>query len=181
MKSRKQKKDSSKQGVRSCDTVKDIRIDEESLCSLSDIGTASLPVGGLGVVVLLNDMPLVLDLDIPCWVGQGPDCGGDGVVGAGSGVGSDALAVGLEPRRVLGCGRGDVEAVGTAAGGAFEGEVGCSPGGGLTVGESVGQAQGGEDHGEERSELHGGGDGLLSREYGIIDTGGGVGNVQFES
>lgn len=138
------------------DAIKDIRLDEEARGSLGDIGTASLPIGSLGIVVLLNDMPLMLDLDIPRRVSQGADCSSDGVVGTGSGIGSQALAVGAEARRVLRCRRGDVEAVGTAAGRALELEIGCRPGGGLAVGESTGQAEGGEDDGEESGELHGG-------------------------
>lgn len=70
------------------DAIKDIRLDGEARGSLSDISTASLPVGSLGIVVLLNDMPLMLDLDIPRRVSQGADCGRDGVVGAGSSIGS---------------------------------------------------------------------------------------------
>lgn len=145
------------------DAVEDIRLDEEARGSLGDIGTASLPVGSLGIEVLLNDMPLVLDFDIPRRVHQGANCGRDGVVGTGSGIGSQALAVGAEARRVLGCRRGDVEAVGTTAWRALELEVSRCPGGGLTVGQSTSQAQGGEDDGEESGELHDGGDGRYYR------------------
>lgn len=154
-----EEKSSDKRGqtrARSGDAVKDIRLNEKGRGGRGDIDTAGLPVGGLGVVLLLDNMPFVLDLDIPCWVGQGADRCRDCIVGAGGRVGSQALAVSVKTRRVLRRGRGDIETIGTAAGGAFELEVGRFPGGGLAVGESAGQAQGGQDDGEESGELHDG-------------------------
>lgn len=154
-----EEKSSDKRGqtrARSGDAVKDIRLNEKGRGGRGDIDTAGLPVGGLGVVLLLDNMPFVLDLDIPCWVGQGADRCRDCIVGAGGRVGSQAFAVSVKTRRVLRRGRGDIETVGTTAGGAFELEVGRFPGGGLAVGESAGQAQGGQDDGEESGELHDG-------------------------
>lgn len=168
---------------RSGDAVEDIRLNEKGRGGLGDIGTAGLPVGSLGVVLLLNNMPFVLDLDIPCWVGQGADRCRDCIVGAEGRVGSQALAVGIKTRRVLGCGCGDIETVGTTAGGAFELEVGRLPGGGLAVGESTRKAQGGEDDGEESGELHDGDGGYYpgKRDYRHWERVDGIIQVEVES
>lgn len=63
---------------------------------LGDVGASRLPVGLFAVHARLENVPLMLDLDVPERVAQWLDGCGDVLVKAEGGVGGLALAEGLE-------------------------------------------------------------------------------------
>lgn len=83
------------------DSVKRIGLDAEGLGGRSDIGTAGLPVGHLAVQLRLENGPFVLDRHSPEWEMQRLDYRGDVLIGAKSGIGHYALAMGIEAGGVL--------------------------------------------------------------------------------
>ncbi|KAJ5914256.1 hypothetical protein N7504_003139 [Penicillium tannophilum] len=133
------------------DTVEQGGGDGEVVLRVAHVLGAGLPVGLLGFASR-EDVPFVRDGDVPervCLLG---DDRGDVLVIAGSGIGDDTLAMGLETGGIGSRGTCNVEGVDCAAR-ADDLPVGDLPGGGLSECGRIGQAQG-QEGGKEGSELH---------------------------
>ena len=135
------------------DTVEVVGLDGEVGLETGHVDGAGLPEGLLGFACR-EEVPLVADIDIPALVSRLGDGRGDVTVIAGSRVGDNAIALGLEGGGVGSGGASNVEAVGCTAGRANDLPVAHSPSSGLGEDGTIGQAEGGQENGEESSELH---------------------------
>lgn len=140
-------------GIRLSDTVEVVGLDGEVGLEAGHVDGAGLPEGLLGFSCR-EEVPLVADIDVPKLVRRLGDGRGDVTIVAGSGVGNNAITLGLEGGGVGGGGAGNVEAVGSTTGGANNLPVAHSPRGGLGENSAIGHAEGGQENGKESSELH---------------------------